>query len=67
MEHNEIKERIIEIQTIFDIGAKGCAKAMNITPQSFRNRMSDLSGRNTFNRKNLTDLITYIKAEAEKL
>ncbi|MDO4728203.1 MAG: hypothetical protein Q4B43_04260 [Bacteroidota bacterium] len=67
MVHTEIKQRIIEIQDIFDIGAKGCSKAMSITVQSFRNRMSDKTGRNNFNEKNLQDLIAYIKTEAEKL
>lgn len=67
MESTEITAEIERITTIFDMGAKGCAKAMGISVQAFRNKKSTGGHRDKFNEKNLQDLKEYIKKEAEKL
>ncbi len=67
MDTTEIKEKVKEIMGIFGLKGSGVAKAMNITANVFGQKMSDKAPRNQFNQKNLNDLITYIKIQAEKL
>lgn len=67
MVHSEIKQRVEEIQVIFGMKSAVCAKAMGVTEQTFNKKKYDKVPEHTFNEKNLTDLINYIKTEAEKL
>jgi len=63
----EVKKEIERITNIFGMRADVAAKAMGITGGTFRKNKSDKSTRHNFNKKNLEDLITYIKEEACKL
>lgn len=62
-----IKEQIKQIIEAFGMDAKTCAKAMHITTQTFRCKLSDKNDRHQFNEKNLEDLKKYIKKEADKI
>mgnify|MGYP000981343946 FL=1 len=67
MDTLQIKQEIQRIISIFDMGGKAAAKAMHITLGTYHKKLSDKVTNHSFNEKNLTDLITYIKTEAEKL
>ena len=67
MDTFQIKQEIQRIISIFDMGGKAAAKAMHITLGTYHKKLSDKVTNHCFNEKNLTDLITYIKTEAEKL
>lgn len=67
MDTTKITQDIERITEIFGMKASVCAKAMNITEQTFRSKKTDKNPRHCFNEKNLQDLIAYIKSEAEKL
>ena len=62
MDTGEITQEIARIIEALDMGAKGCAKAMGISVQAFRNKKSQGNHRDRFNEKNLKDLVAYIKA-----
>ena len=67
MDTREITQEIERIIEALDMGAKGCAKAMGISVQAFRNKKSQGSHRDEFNEKNLQDLIRYIKKISDQL
>ena len=67
MDTDQITQEIERIIEALDMGAKGCAKAMGISVQAFRNKKSQGSHRDKFNEKNLQDLIRYIKEVSSKL
>ena len=67
MDTREITQEIERIIEALDMGAKGCAKAMGISVQAFRNKKSQGSHRDKFNEKNLQDLIRYIKKISDQL
>ena len=67
MDTREITQEIERIIEALDMGAKGCAKAMGISVQAFRNKKSHGSHRDKFNEKNLQDLIRYIKKISDQL
>jgi len=67
MEQEKIIKEIIKIQDDLDIGAKGMGKAMNISPQTFRNKKNPKVKDHSFNEKNLIELKNYLKKYCKKL
>ncbi len=67
MDTIEITTKILEIAKTFEMKDAGLAKAMNIGVATVRkNKMTTLNT-HKFNQKNLNDLISYVKSEADKL
>ena len=67
MDTDQITQEIERIIEALDMGAPGCATAMGIREQAFRNTKCQGSHRDKFNEKNLQDLIRYIKEVSSKL
>lgn len=67
MKTDEITREIQQIIETFGMKAEVCAKAMNITTQTFRCKLSDKNERHRFTEKNLEDLRFFIKNEAKNL
>lgn len=67
MDHSEIDKRVNEILENFGMSGKVAAIAMGVTYQTFRNKKNENNESHSFNKKNLEDLIAFIKTEAGKL
>lgn len=67
MDHSEIDKKINEILNNFGMSGKVAAIAMGVTYQTFRNKKNENNESHSFNKKNLEDLIAFIKTEAGKL
>lgn len=67
MDHFEIAKRIDDILNKFGMSGKIASKTMGVTYQTFRNKKNKNNESHSFNKKNLEDLIAFIKTEAEKL
>lgn len=67
MDNSEIVNRINEILEKFGMSGKKAASAMGVTYAVFRNKKNKNNERHTFNKKNLEDLVSFIKKEAGKL
>lgn len=62
-----IRDEVSRVLGVFGMKAEVAAKAMNITPGVFRKKKSEKVHTHKFNKKNLEDLIFYVKTEASKL
>lgn len=67
MDHSEIDKKVNEILDNFGMSGKVAAIAMGVTYQTFRNKKNENNESHSFNKKNLEDLIAFIKTEAGKL
>ncbi|WP_018675735.1 hypothetical protein [Riemerella columbina] len=69
MDNNKlaIKNRIIEILTLFGITGARAAEIMGVKASTFNCKKDDNNLRHWFNQKNLDDLVDFIKKEAENL
>lgn len=63
----DINQKIQQVIDTFGMKDDIVAKAMNVTVQTIRNKRNEKAIRHSFNEKNYTNLIAYIKKEAEKL
>ncbi len=66
MDTTEIRSKIDDIIATFGMKADVASKAMHMSLQVYRNKRTK-THLNKFNQKNLDDLISYIKTEADKL
>jgi hypothetical protein len=63
----EAKEKIIKILNDFGITGKKAAEAMGITYDTFCSKKNDNNDRHSFNEKNYSDLVGFIKKLAAEL
>ena len=67
MTNTEAKEKIITTMDIFGMTGVKASEIMGITHATFRNKKNDNALGHTFNEKNYTDLIEYLKAKINEL
>ena len=67
MENTQIRAQVLAIVETFGMKGKVVAKAMGITETTYNMKKVPTENGHCFNEKNLRDLVTYIKQEAEKL
>ncbi|TDE53744.1 hypothetical protein [Flavobacterium sp. GT3P67] len=67
MDVSQVKEKVLKILEDFGMTGSKAAEAMGVTYATFRNKKNDNAKGHTFNEKNYSDLVEFIKKEAEKL
>lgn len=67
MESAKIKEKVLKILDEFGMSGKKAAEAMGVTYPTFRNKKNDNALGHSFNEKNYSDLVSFIKKKANEL
>ena len=67
MDSHEIEKKVSHILETFGMSGKVAANAMGVAYQTFKSKKSVTVAGHSFNEKNLSDLVDYIKREAGKL
>lgn len=65
--NKEITNKIIAVMETFGMTGSKAAEAMNVTYATFRNKKNENNTSHTFNEKNYTDLVNFIKQKANEL